>query len=216
MQEPGTGAVRWAAIGGVVGPALFAGVVLVGGRLYDGYSHSTHKISELGGEGARYALLQNTNFIALGLLIIGFSWALARVVGRPLVGPIAVAIFGLSSAIANRLLPCDAGCQGNTTVGQLHNMTGLLGFIAAIVGMLVLARRWRDDPTWEAHVRLTRTAALVAIAGLVAFVAAEGSGASAVSGIYQRVFVGALLIWVAVTAIRLTGEIPRHDPRSQP
>lgn len=213
MRDPSTRAVRLAALGGVVGPALFAVVVLVGGVLYDGYSHSTQKISELGGEGARYALLQNTNFIVLGLLIVGFSWALARVLGRPLMGPIAIGIFGLSSAIANGLLPCDAGCQGNTTVGQLHNMTGLLGFVAAIVGMFVLARRWRHDPTWHSHIRLTRTAGLVAIAGLVAFVASESSGALSDSGIYQRIFVGALLLWVAATAIRLIGAILPPDPR---
>lgn len=213
IRHPNTSAMRWAAVGGVVGPVLFAVLVLVGGLLYDGYSHSTQKISELGGEGARYALLQNINFILLGVFVIGFSWALARVLGRPLLGPIAVAIFGLSSAIANGLLPCDIGCQGNTTVGQLHNMTGLFGFIAAIVGMFVLARRWRHDPNWKPHVRFTRIAAFVAIAGLVAFIASEAAGAQSVSGIPQRIFVGALLLWVAVTAIRLTSGIVRTAAR---
>lgn len=216
IREPSTRVVRLAVIGGVVGPALFAAGVLAGGVLYDGYSHSTQKISELGGEGARYALLQNTNFIVLGLSIIGFSWGMARVLGRPLTGPLAVGIFGLFSAIANGLLPCDVGCRGNTTVGQLHNMTGLFGFIAAIVGMFVLARRWREDPSWKSHVNPTRTAGLLATMGLVAFVASESSGAFAGSGIYQRIFVGVLLLWVAVTATRLIGEIRPPDPRLEP
>lgn len=216
IREPSTRAVRLAAIGGVVGPALFAAVVLTGGVLYDGYSHSTQKISELGGEGARYALLQNTNFVVLGLSIIGFSWAMAQVLGRPLIGPIALGIFGLLSSIANGLLPCDVGCQGNTTVGQLHNITGLFGFISAIVGIFVLTRRWSEDPIWKSHVNPTRIAGLLATVGLVAFVTSESSGAFAGSGIYQRIFVGVLLLWVAVTAIRLIGEIRPPDPRLEP
>jgi len=40
---------RLAVIGGVIGPILFAVLVVVGGILYDGYSHTSQKVSELGG-----------------------------------------------------------------------------------------------------------------------------------------------------------------------
>ncbi|CAN5827690.1 hypothetical protein BH23ACT4_BH23ACT4_14380 [soil metagenome] len=209
-QEAGTRAVRLGAIGGIVGPALFVVLVIIGGVLYNGYSHSGQKISELGGEGARYALLQNINFIVLGVLVIGFAWALGRVLGRPYGGAISIAIFGASSAIANGLLPCDTGCRGETTIGLFHNITGLTGFTAAIVGMFLLARRWGDSPYWKSHSRFTRTAALFAIAGLVAFVAGESTGvAPAFSGVTQRFFVGTLLLWLAATAVHLINVIPR-------
>lgn len=204
-------AVRLGALGGVIGPILFTVLVIVGGVLYDGYSHVGQKISELGGEGAENALLQNFNFIMIGVLTIGFSWALARVLGPPYLGPALIGFFGLSSSIANGLLPCDAGCQGETLVGLLHNITGLAGFIAAVIGMLVLARRWRNDPKWQSHVGFTRRAAFVAIGGLSWFVITQALDVQSFAGIAQRTFVGALLLWIAVTATRLYREINSRD-----
>lgn len=206
-----SGAVRLAALGGVIGPILFTVLVIVGGVLYDNYSHASQKISGLGGEGAEYALLQNLNFIMIGVLTLGFAWALARVLGPPYLGPAFIGFFGLSSSIANGLLPCDAGCDGATTVGLLHNVTGLAGFIAAIAGMLILARRWRDDPRWQSHVGFTQGAAFVAIAGLIWFVVTQAMDAESFAGIAQRVFAGALLLWIAVTAARLYRVTGQND-----
>ena len=163
------GAVRLAALGGVIGPILFVILVGLGGGLYEGYSHAGQKISELGGEGAEYALLQNANFVLLGVSVIGFAWALAQVVGPPYRGPALIGIFGLSSSIANGLLPCDAGCQGGpplvcSTTSQVSSGSSPRSSACLF---------WRDagvhDPTWRSHVGFTRGAAFVAIAGLVWF-----------------------------------------------
>lgn len=207
-----TGAMtRLAALGGVVGPILFVMLIVLGGVLYDGYSHVSQKISELGGEGAEYALLQNINFIMIGVLVIGFSWALARVLGPPYLGPALIAFFGLSSSIANGLLPCDIGCQGETTVGLLHNITGLAGFVSAIAGMFVLARRWRYDSTWQTPTGFTRSAAFVALASLLWFVITQATDAQSFAGIAQRIMAGALLLWISVTAALLYREVA-DDP----
>lgn len=192
---------RLTARGGMVGPAVFAVVIVVGGMLYDGYSHAGQKISELGGQGAEFAILQNVNFLLLGALVLGFAWALGRTLGAPYHGPILLAVFGISSCIANGLLPCDIACVGETPVAQAHNVTGLLGFLAAIVGMLVLARRWRHDPRWHHHVTPTYGAAAIAIAGLVWFITTQAlDPLHALGGVAQRTFVAALLLWIARTA----------------
>ncbi len=203
--------VRLAALGGVIGPILFVMLVIVGGGVYDGYSHVSQTISELGGDGAEYALLQNLNFIVIGTLVIGFSWALAGVLGPPYLGAALIGVFGLFSSIANGLLPCDAGCEGETTVGLLHNMTGLSGFIAAIAGMFVLARRWRDDPVWQSHVGFTRSAAFVATGGFAWFVITQALEAEPFTGVAQRVFVSALLLWIAVTAWKLHRQLETDE-----
>lgn len=209
-------AVRSAALGGVVGPIVFVVLVLVGGGLYDGYSHVTRKISELGGEGAEYALLQSLNFVVVGVLIMGFAWALARYSGPPYLGPALIGFFGLSSGVGNGLFPCDLGCEGVTTVGLLHNVTGLAGFVAAMAGMFVLQRRWRSDPRWQSHIRFTRIALIVASVGLAWFVVTSALDSTVLVGVAQRVYVGALLAWTVVTAARLYREIameslePRH------
>ncbi len=210
-HSTGHRAVWLAAVGGVIGPILFVVLIIVGGVLYEGYSHVSQKISELGGEGAEYALLQNLNFILFGVLVIGFSWALARWFGPSYLGPALIALFGLSSSIANGLLPCDLGCSGETTVGLLHNITGMTGFLAAILGMFVLAKRWQRDSRWQSHVGFTRRAAFVAIGGLVWFVATQALDAQSTAGLAQRVFAGALLLWIAITAARLAREVAAAD-----
>jgi hypothetical membrane protein len=196
-----TSTLRLAARGGVVGPAIFAVVVVIGGVLYDGYSHASQKISELGGQGAEFATLQNLNFILLGVLVLGFAWALGRTLGPPHHGPILLGVFAVSSCIANGLLPCDVGCVGGTPVGLAHNITGVLGFIAAIAGMLGLARRWRHDPRWRHHVGPTLAAVAVTIVGLLWFITTQaGDPLHPLGGIAQRTFVGVLLLWIARTA----------------
>lgn len=193
--------VRVAAQGGVVGPILFVAIVVLGAWLSTDYSHTSQKISELGGQGAEYAVLQNINFIVLGTLVVAFAWALGRSLAAPHHGPALLAVFGISSGIANGVLPCDAACAGETPVALAHNIAGLLGFVAAIVGMTVLARRWRRDPRWQHHVTPTIAAAVVALGGLAWFIATQAADPHhPLGGVPQRIFVGALLLWIARTA----------------
>jgi hypothetical membrane protein len=199
----GSRTVQVAALGGILGPILFAVLVVVGGLVYGGYSHASQKVSELGVAGAASATLQDLNFVMLGVCVLGFSWALARVFGQPYLGPALVGYFGLVVAVHGLGLRCDVGCQGQTTSGLLHNITGLSGFVAAILGMLVLARRWREDANWQSHARFTVRAASVALVGLVSFVITQATGTQAVAGLAQRVFVIALLTWIVITAWKL-------------
>ena len=201
--------VRLAALGGVIGPILFAALVVFGGWLTVGYSHTAQAISELGATGAGYAWLQGLAFVMLGASVIGFAWALARALDPPWWGPFLVGVFGASAFLAGSVLPCDAGCQGQTTVGLIHNVTGLAGFASAIGGMFLLARRWTSDPTWASHVGFTRAAALVALVGLLAFVATRALESDTVAGAAQRLFVVPLLLWIVVTAARLVRQLDR-------
>lgn len=195
-------AVRVAAWGGVLGPVVFATLVIVGGAATDGYSHVTQKISELGAVGAQYATLQNVNFLILGVSIVGFAWALAKRIGPPVLGPVLVGLFGIV-AVLHAFVNCDVGCKGQTGEGLLHNVTGVIGFVAMISGMAILARRWRTDAEWKPYVPFTLSAATVAIVGLVVFVFTQANDIQTFAGVAQRVFAGAFLIWIAVTAARL-------------
>ncbi len=208
----GTNLMRWAARGGVVGPTIFVGLVVLGAGLSDGYSHLSQKISELGGEGADFAALQNANFILLGILVIGFAWALGRTLGPPHHGAALLAVFGVSSCIANGLLPCDVACRGETPVALAHNITGVLGFVAAIAGMRILARRWHHDPRWRHHAAPTNLAAVACILGLLWFIATQALDAHSLGGLAQRAFVSALLLWIARTAWLLDRQLASVVP----
>lgn len=203
--------VRAAALGGVIGPILFTTLVVIGGWLTEGYSHTAQAISELGATGAGYAWLQAFAFVLLGASVIGFAWALARALGPPRWGPLLIGVFGVTVVLAGTVLPCDAGCQGRSAVGLLHNITGIAGFISAIGGLFLLGHRWTSDPTWASHVGFTRAAALVALVGLLAFIATRALESDTVAGAAQRLFVVPILLWVAVSAARLTRVLDRAD-----
>jgi len=88
---------RVLAVCGIIGPVLFTGLVVIISYLRPGYSHMSQAISELGEVGAPNAIVQDTNFILVGLLIIAFSFGLHRGIseGRgSKVGPALVIIFG--------------------------------------------------------------------------------------------------------------------------
>ena len=212
MREDTT--TRRLALGGGVAPFLFVAVIAVAGFAYTGYSHIDQKISELGGREAENAIIQNVNFVAFGLVVVGLAWVLARIGDGWSAGPLLVAYFGLSGTIAQGLLPCDPGCEAETTTGLLHILTGLSGFIAATVAMFLLARRWRDDPRWSSHAAFSKTVGLVTAAGLVAFAISQAAGFDAIDGLVQRMMVSGLLVWIAGTgfkAYRLVAEDAARD-----
>ena len=95
----------------------------LGALFYDDYSILLNKISEWGGNEATSHAIQNRNFMLLGLLVLGFSGALHYDLSRLGVrtkGSLILAVFGLSIARLNSVLPCDASCDGTTTEALLH------------------------------------------------------------------------------------------------
>jgi hypothetical protein len=212
--RPHRPSIRWLALAGIIGPALFIMTVIAIGARQDGYSHVWQAISELGGVEAQYPVLQNVNFLMMGFSMLVLAWALYESLGGPLTGPALLAFFGLAGGIAQGLLPCDIACRGETPVGLLHNVTGVAGFVAAITGMLVFARRWQLDETWRLHARFTRLAAVLAVTAFISFILVSALMPSGPRGLVQRIFVGTLLVWLMVTSWRLWNR-PSAVPRER-
>jgi hypothetical membrane protein len=203
--------IAMAATAGALTPIAFTSGVLLAASQFGGYSHVNQKISELGGPEATAAWIQNLNFVVLGLLILSLAWALGSFPGLPRIGAVLLGYFGVI-AVVHAFLSCDVGCAGSTTTGLLHNVTGLTGFVSTIAAMFVFERRWREDPDWRGHAGFTRVIRLVAIAGLVWFVVTQAADAQATAGIAQRVFAGALVVWVGATGWRLRRIVDTSKP----
>lgn len=197
------GSTRAPALVAMVSMIGFVVLVILGGALTDGYSHVTQKISELGATGAQYAVLQNVNFVILGIGLTAFAWALHRTPGTASLPSILVGFFGVV-AFAHAFVSCDVGCKGETTMGLLHNVTGLMGFVSVIAAMLLSTRQWGGIPVLAPYVRLTRVLAFTAIGGLLAFVATQALDVQDFAGIVQRVFAGSFILWVGVVGYGLS------------
>ena len=195
------------ALCGVSIPIVFAVLVTVAGFQYEGYSHLRQAISELGGAGAENAIIQNANFLIIGILVLAFAVGLYRGIGsgsRSIIGPALIGVFGVSSGIANALLPCDLGCEFESLTGTLHNVTGLLGFIAAIAGIFVISRRFKSDIMWRSLYRFSWITGVATLVSLVLWIAiAKAAEVDAANGLLQRLFIGVWFIWIEVIAIRL-------------
>ncbi len=205
---------RLLALCGITAPIIFAILMTVAGFFYEGYSHATQAISELGGVDAQYPIIQNANFFVFGVLAVAFAFGLHRGIGDgrgSRLGPILVGIFGIIT-VAQAFLPCDPGCDWKSLIGALHNSTGLSSFLALCIGILVTSRRLRGDPNWQSYRRYSLITGVIALLSLVAWIGvSKAAGIDAVNGILQRVFIGIVLLWIEVVAIQLF-RLSRQSP----
>ncbi len=197
---------RILAICGIAAPFLFTALVTAGGLIYEGYSHTTQAISELGGVEAQYPLLQNTNFFVVGVLIMAFALGLHRGTGDgqgSRLGPVLLGIFG-AIMVSHGFLSCDPGCEFESLTGAMHNLTGLAGFIAGIAGIFVISRRLNGDPHWHSLYRFSRVTGVAALVSLLLWIGvAKAAEVESLNGVLQRVFIATWFIWVAVMATQL-------------
>ena len=193
--------VRIGALAAIGGPLLYAAVVGVTGYLTPGYDPMTQWISELGATGALYADLFNVLGPGIfGLLSVVFAAGFWRALkGGPLAFAAAalVTIAGIAG-ILEGVFPCDPGCIPVTMTGSLHLTLGLVPLLGMLAAMEIFAFIVRKDPGWPrffafSHIMVTLT---------IIFALAFSSGAL-FDGLYQRVMIGAILVWVMAVGVRM-------------
>jgi hypothetical membrane protein len=191
---------------GIAGPIIFVLGIIIAGTQYDGYSHISQQISQLGGSDSQYAWIQNLNFYLLSLSVIGFTFALHKGIGGgkgSLVGIVMISMLGFSSAGLNAVLPCDPLCEGITASGKLHLITGVFGFLMMAIGLIVLSRRMAKVNEWKTYSRYTLVAGILAFVLFIAIGVADSNETSEVDGLMQRIFVSNYLTWLFVTGLRI-------------
>lgn len=190
----------WSAI---VGYILLAGMIIVGGAAWPGYSHISQFISELGSTGAPHARLVNLGgFLPIGILLTLFpvlSAFLAPRSGLRVAGFLLLALFAVGY-LAAAFFPCDAGCRPATPSfsQMMHNLAGLGSYLGAPIGLVVLgvaARRW-PGATW-----LSPLAFVCAAVAFVAFVVMLGE--PPIGGLVQRVLEASVAVWSLAFAFTL-------------
>lgn len=196
------------ALGGIAAPALFAGVVLVAASLRPDYSHVAQLISELGATGTPHAALMNYGgFVPGGILLVGFSVALARVLPRSRVSIVSaslVAAFGCGVATSG-VVSCDPGCPqtGGSLENLIHDRIAPLSFLCLIVAAGMLGVRFRSLPGWRPLGAYSLVTSAVALGLLIAL---AGSLETRVwTGLWQRLLVATLFLWCAIVGHRVFG-----------
>jgi len=189
------------ALAGVVGP-----IVLVVGDL--AASLSTPNYSLIGDSISRLALtpigwLQTVCFLAVGLLleifVAGLLLNIRRARGFRLgIGLLILCGFGLLMIAAFRMDPSGAP---RTTGGAIHSATAYALSFLLPLAILLLAPSMKSDPKWRnlfVYTLLAGALGLTLTIGLLLLPNLAGW-----FGLYERIIVGNVMIWVAVAAVHL-------------
>ncbi len=202
---------KFYALCGVIAPVLFTIIVITLSLLRPGYSHVSQAISELGSVGAPNAIVQDGNFILLGLLIIAFAYGLHKGIGDgkgSRLGPILVAVFGAVAAIGDGIFPLP---------GPLHQPLFIVGVIAFMIGILIITRRLKRDTNWQGYRLYSLGTGVIAIVLFIVLLsyAISTNGGGPWFGALQRLFLAPLFLWIGVMAIhllRLQSVMPSKAP----
>lgn len=193
---------RRAAICGMIGPAIFAGSLLaLTAAQYDfmigiGWRPLTDPAGAWpsGLALGPYGALQNASFIVSGVLLIIFAVGLHRGLGQgSKFGPALLGISGAAIALlAFETDPIDR-TGPRSPHGLVHDASFVVFAAALLLALLFLWRRMGKEPRWRGHARYTLATALLAVVCLLA------------SGVAYYLFIGAILVWLEVTAVKLSG-----------
>jgi len=185
---------RLAALGGVVGPAVFVTAWALLGRRLPGYSPVDDAISRLAAGGAPDRYVMTAGLVALGTGLPLYGSALRATLSGP--------AWACATATGLATLGVASFPLGSPTPDRIHGVFAGIGYATLAATPLAaaapLARSGRTG--WA---RLSAAAGLVSGASLLATVAGPGSG------LFQRLGLTAGHAWVVASALdilRTTGQ----------
>jgi hypothetical protein len=155
----------------------------------------------------RGGLALNVAFIVGGAAAFLTAWVLRRTVAGAVAGPLLLGFFGCTSVVSG-LVDTNPDNAPATAASDVHQLAGVLGFLAVIAAMFVFARRFRKDPAWRDYARPTL---FWAIAAAVTFICVPAAPPS-LFGVAQYAHVATLMSWLLVTTIRARSLAAPHVP----
>ncbi len=118
---------------------------------------------------APYGIVQQANFVLLGLSVLAFTIGVDKQFRdgwRPWFGVILIGVFALFAAVGNGVFPVNNE-NPDAMTNTLHGIGAIVGFLSALVGIPITAwrlsaeERWTAYHTWQAVVGI----AVLGVAG---------------------------------------------------
>jgi hypothetical membrane protein len=160
--------------------------------LHPGYDLVRQTISSL--ELVSNGWTQQANFIAFGLLLASFAVGMRK----ELQGGFGATVF----PILEVLVGVGLVISGIFTFDPLHTTGDYITFVSAMIGLLVMARRFAQEPRWGiGWVLYSIGTALLMVGFLAAFGTALSHGGPA--GLFERLAGLVRSIWTIIFVLRL-------------
>lgn len=201
----GTLGFKAGAIAGIAGPVAFTGAWVVASLLQAGHSAAEVQISGLAAPDARDPWIMIAGFAALGSCSVAFGSALRRALGGPRrAGPApaliqAAGVLAIAAGLLRRDRMLLTPSVSESWHAHAHDVVSALIYLALVAAPLLLARRFRGDPRWNA-LAVPLAASGVATSAVLAMFASEAFGSW--DGIVQRI--GVTVPLAAVSAVAAT------------
>lgn len=155
-----------------------------------------------------FGWIQTLGFLVLGLAEFALAYGLWRVAESARTVRVASFLIGVGGVVdvVSAIFPTDLD-EAHTTSGRIHNLAGIVGFVAILVAMVLLSRARRADEEWRSTRRVSFLVALLSVIFFILIGAAEEGGWS---GIPQRIFILVFLGWYVVLGLQLIRRVNRE------
>jgi hypothetical membrane protein len=200
----------WGGAAGIAAAVVFAAGWLVAGLLEPDYDWARQDISDLTAATAENPWVLRAAETVAGALVLVFGLGLYSAVGDRWSGRVGAALLALFAAVqvavgAYLHVDCslaDPACRSaeHTTRHELHEALSGVSFLALLIALFSLARRFRRDLSWRPLGRLSLVAGAATVAFLVLYMRLQWERGG---GIVQRLAITTIFGWIAAMGYRL-------------
>lgn len=155
-----------------------------------------------------YGFLMRINFVIRGLLSLAAIAALHKTLlpaAHSRLGALLLEVWAVG-ALVLAIFSTDVG-SAHTLHGLIHLVVALIAFVAGAVGELLISLRLARDPAWSSVRPALLVVSVAALVLLIVLLLATGpavrGAAEGVFGLVERVFIGLVLLWMLIVAVRV-------------
>jgi hypothetical membrane protein len=197
----------WFALAGVI---VYAGIDVLLAFLRPAYGLLYNAESDYGR--GPWAWVMDANFLLRCALSLALAGALSRVLrpdARARRGLALLVIWAVCSGLL-AFFPDDLEGQPVHGSGIVHLALAFIAFICVAVGTILLSSSLLSDPAWHSAGTVLLAVSLAGAAALLLLGAAAGHK-HAPGGLYERIFLGLELLWIALAAGYIVARQPPAD-----
>jgi hypothetical protein len=158
-----------------------------------------------------YGYVMTLNFLMRGILSLSFLVGLSAATGlgsRSRAGVAFLAAWGVGAFIL-AASPTDVSVTETTGHGKLHLLVAFIAFLAAVVGEVLLSRRFSEEPRLRPIAGPSQLISVFAAVSVVLLFVGTGVPylLRHAFGLLERIFLGFVLAWILVVSLYLLGSV---------
>lgn len=155
-----------------------------------------------------YGYIMNINFLIRGMLSISVIIALSQYVKNSIpsasfkIGRVMFWVWGIAAFLL-AIFNCDTSATATTLHGKIHFFLGVVAFIAAPIGMLLISISIRNVAQLKSIKIVTLVVSILDICVFLILFSKHNWLTLSYPGIVERVGIGLVLLWSGIIAFKL-------------